>query len=141
MKSNSSWIKVECTDYWCWLLAAPNKLCVYFVLSQLLLLLYTGKYLSPFYFRPFHPGCQLANIRLGESQCLKLFFFKQNCVWGKSRPGETGCKCRWAKILPGAKITLYTVLKNLKLVWKYVHVFVYQSTVFLTNVHTLIIII
>lgn len=36
--------------------------------------------LDPFYFHPFRPSWQWANIRLGEFQCLMLSFFKHNCV-------------------------------------------------------------
>lgn len=119
---------------------SQQALCVLCIVPTIVITIY-WEIFAPVLISPLSFGCQLANIRLGESQCLKLFLVKQNCVWANSRRGETGCKCRRAKILPGAKITLYTVLKILKLVWKYVHVFVYQSTVFLTNVHTLIIII
>lgn len=42
--------------------------------SALVAALYTVymEYLPPFYFYPFHPGCQWANLKLGEFQCLKL---------------------------------------------------------------------
>lgn len=66
-------------------------------------LLYAGKYLPTFYFRPC---CQRANFRLGEFQCLKLWnktIFRQiqngNCLQEKK-----------AKITRGEKITLYIVL-------------------------------
>lgn len=67
-------------------------------------LLYAGKYLPTFYFRPC---CQRANLRLGEFQCLKLLnktIFRRiqngNCLQGKK-----------AKITRGEKITLYIVLR------------------------------
>lgn len=42
--------------------------------SALVAALYTvyREYLPPFYFHPFHPGCQQANLKLVEFQCLKL---------------------------------------------------------------------
>lgn len=67
-------------------------------------LLYAGKYLPTFYFRPC---CRRANLRLGEFQCLKLLnktIFRRiqngNCLQGKK-----------AKITRGEKITLYIVLR------------------------------
>lgn len=67
-------------------------------------LLYAGKYLPTFYFRPC---CQRANLRLGEFQCLKLWnktIFRRiqngNCLQEKK-----------TKITRGEKITLYIVLR------------------------------
>lgn len=60
---------------------------------------------APVLISPLSFGCQLANKRLGESQCLKLFFFKQNYVWVNSR-GETGCKCSRSKITEGKSYML-----------------------------------
>lgn len=52
-------------------------------------ILYTGNYLPMFYFRPFLPCCQQANLRLGELQFLKLSLFKHNCVWANLSRDKT----------------------------------------------------
>lgn len=48
------------------------------------------------YRKLFTPFC--AKLRLGEFQCQKLSFFKENCVWANSGRGETVCKSKSAKI-------------------------------------------
>lgn len=62
--------------------------------------MYTGNYLSPFYFRPFCSRCQWADLELGEFQCLKLSFLNTT-VSGRIKDGDTVCKCTRPKITQG----------------------------------------
>lgn len=39
---------------------------------------------AQFYFRPFCPGCQRTNIRLGEFQCLKYQYKRENTLTKKT---------------------------------------------------------
>lgn len=71
-------------------------------------LLYTEKYLRPFWFWPFRPCCHCGQI-LDQFQCLLLFLSENNFVWVNSRWGKSVCRWRRAK-KQGSKITLYTVL-------------------------------
>lgn len=68
-----------------------------------------SQYSPLFYFRPFCPCCQQANLRLGRFLCLKLSPFKHDFVWVNSRWGETVLFSKEGHKYHGAKITLYTV--------------------------------
>lgn len=67
---------------------------------------------------PFRPRCQYANSRLGEFQCLMLSFFEHIFVWASSRRGNIVYKCIGAKILHGAKMTLFTVCVHWLSPWR-----------------------
>lgn len=56
-------------------------------------LLYVQGNIHPHFFGPFRPRYQQANLKLGESQCLKLFLFKHNYMylWANSKLGKTVC--------------------------------------------------
>lgn len=64
---------------------------------------------APSYFRSIRPRYLRLNLKLGESQYLRLFLFKQNCVRANSRRGVSGCNCRRTTI-PWGEIPLYTVI-------------------------------
>lgn len=80
-----------------------SQICILYSVS-----LNTGKYSPPFYFRPFHPPCIGANLRLIELHWLKLSLFKNNLLWANSRQDETVCKWKGVKIM--RKISLFTVI-------------------------------
>lgn len=67
------------------------------------------EYLPPFYFHPIRPRFKRSNLRVDESQCLKILIFKKNCVSANSRRSETGCNVECQQLYL-AKITLYTVV-------------------------------
>lgn len=71
-------------------------------------ILYTGKYSPPFYFCPFCPRCQRANLRLGNFQSLTFSLFKTN-LFKNSRQDETVWKWRRAKIIWGLNNPVYSI--------------------------------
>lgn len=56
-------------------------------------LLFVQGNIHPHFFCPFRPHYQRANLKLGESQCLKLFLFKHNYLYvlANSKLGKTVC--------------------------------------------------
>lgn len=67
-----------------------SQLIVFLLVSSYIL--FTGNYKHPFYFRPFLPCCQPANLRLGKFQCSKVSLKTQVCS-ANLRRGEIVFKC------------------------------------------------
>lgn len=74
-------------------------------------ILYTRKYLHPFYFHPFHLRYQQANLILGKCQCFKvsLLYTIVSYRIGEFKKGETICKCKRAKIIRGKNNPVYSM--------------------------------
>lgn len=71
------------------------------------------EYLPPFYFHPIRPRFKRSNLRVDESQCLKILIFKKNCVSANSRRSETGLQCRMSTIIPGENNPIYSCIKKI----------------------------
>lgn len=73
-------------------------------------ILYTGKYLPSFYFRPFCSCCQQANLRLGEFQCFKLFLLRHT-VSGRIQGGAKLFACvKGQKLNGGENNPVYSIV-------------------------------
>lgn len=68
--------EIECGEYE----KKNEKIYKMKVLIQYCTKLYTRKYSPQFYFAPFNPHFQLANLRLSRFLCLRLSLFEHNSV-------------------------------------------------------------
>lgn len=68
-----------------------NEVCAICYTQAAYKILYTGKYLTPFYFRPFRLSCQWVNLRLSEFKLPMLPPLVQLCL-GAFRMGRKHLK-------------------------------------------------
>lgn len=67
------------------------------------------EYLPPFYFHPIRPRFKRSNLRVDESQCLKILIFKKTVYRRIQDVPKLVCNVECQQLYL-AKITLYTVV-------------------------------
>lgn len=70
------------------------------------------KYLLPFYFHPIRPRFKRSNLRVDESQCLKILILKKLCI-GEFMTFRNWLQCRMSTIIPGENNPIYSCIKKI----------------------------